>query len=138
MKKKIKILLIPFFLFLVICVYLGIYCTRSHVRNVELDYGKPQLYTFEEVKAAGNVLIEDFKANDTLRGYKLKRLYYDEEHSGDSSRDYKKEMIVMRSYYKAGLFPSDVTDDNPFENKDQYWILGRESSDDPRVIEDYY
>ena len=47
-------------------------------------------------------------------------------------------MIVIRSYYNAGVFPSDVTDDNPFENKDQYWILGRESSDDPWVIEDYY
>lgn len=138
MKKKIKILLIPFFMFLAICVYFGIYCIRSHARNVELDYGKPQLYTFEEVKAAGNVLIEDFKSNDIFRGYKLKRLYYDEEDSKDTSCDYRKEMIVIRSCYKVGLFPSDVTDDSPFENKDQYWILGRESSDDPWVIEDYY
>lgn len=138
MKKKIKILLIPFFLFLAICVYFGNYCIRSHARNVELDYGKPQLYTFEEVKAAGNVLIEDFKSNDIFRGYKLKRLYYDEEDSKDTSCDYRKEMIVIRSCYKVGLFPSDVTDDSPFENKDQYWILGRESSDDPWVIEDYY
>ena len=138
MMKKIKILLIPFFLFLVICVSFGIYCTRSHVRNVALDYGKPKLYTFDEVKAAGNVLIEDFKTSDIFKGYKLKRLYYEEEDSRDTSRDHQKEMIVIRSYYKAGLFPSDVTDDNPFENKNQYWILGRESSDDPWVIEDYY
>lgn len=136
MKKKR--LLIPFFLFLAVCICFGIYCTRSHVRNVELDYGKPQLYTFEDVKAAGNVLIEDFKTNDIFRGYKLKRLCYDEVDSGDTSRDYRKEMIVIRSYYKAGLFPSDVPNDIPFENKDQYWILGRESSDAPWVVEDYY
>lgn len=128
-EKRKKLLFFAGFIFLAVClccgIGYGIYYTRGHVKDVIFDYGKPQLYTPEEVKAAGDVVIEDFKSCGGYNGCKMIRIYYDEDLSERLSR---KETIYFDVYYRTGFFPplneSSLTDTSCF------WEVGRESAGD--------
>lgn len=131
-EKKKKIFCLAGAAVFAICLCCGIgywyYYTRGHVKDVILDYGKPQLHTIEEVKEAGDLVIEDFKSCGGYNGCEMKRIYYDEEYSEGLSRELGEETISFRVYYRTGRFPP--LNESALTDTSCTWDIGRKSAED--------
>jgi hypothetical protein len=119
---------IVFFLLGFWVVKFGLYYSCGHIDNVLCDYGTPELYTSDEVQAAGDLVLEDFKSSGGFKGCRLNVLAYDEEASRGISQEDNVDTIVFCAYFKTGF----IWNGNDYNaNSDEYcmWYLERKDAD---------
>jgi D-alanyl-D-alanine carboxypeptidase len=113
------------------------------VSDVEIDYGKSDLYTHEEMDAAIRVIEHKFR---TWKGFKLYRVYYvSDENCSEENLDWLNELEQANDnkehFTQCILFESDfhtAKNDDGFEEDADYthwnWWLGRSEGGDWKLM----
>lgn len=122
--KKFKI-----YSLLLICLIVLTLCSCSNADNAQIDYGKSEIYSQEDMESAVNLIKEDFSE---MKGCKLYSLTYagDEEskenleYYNSLDKDNFDQCIVFSAHFRSPL-----TGGGAWEKNQEYywnWILVRE------------
>lgn len=99
---------------------------EGKVDRVLLDYQYSELYSNEEICAAGNIVIEAFKTCGGYKNCELVVISFDEEHSKGISAEEGKETIVFKTYFTVGWMPT-IDFHVPGSSDVVSWVLERDS-----------
>lgn len=124
MKRKFIFLLIGIIgVFIIIFQYQN-NIQQGKVDKVVLEYGNSKKFSREEIQAAMDCVLKEFKS---FKGCTLQRLYYDESMSNNEFGSDNINGIVLLSDFCADVSYSGSVYEPGEENTEYSWILVRDS-----------
>lgn len=107
---------------LLICLTVLTLCSCSNTHNAEIDYGKSEIYSQEDMESAINLIKKDFSE---MKGCKLYSLTYMGDEESKENLEYCRssekgnfdQCIVFKSHFRSPLIGGGAWE----KNEEYYW-----------------